>query len=111
MTDLITVNPIAFSRSKMEERILTLHPQGKKGVNILKRRYDQIKSVILEVMQKSEELTFQELKKEAGKRLAGKFDGKVTWYVVTVKQDLEARNIIQKVKGPGGQVIKLNKSR
>jgi len=23
-----------------EERILTLHPQGKKGVNILRRRYE-----------------------------------------------------------------------
>jgi hypothetical protein len=30
----------------MEEKILTLHPQGKKGVNILKRRYNQIKEAI-----------------------------------------------------------------
>ena len=29
-----------------EEKILTLHPQGKKGVNILKRRYDVIKAYI-----------------------------------------------------------------
>jgi hypothetical protein len=31
-----------------EEKIMTRHPQGKKGVNILKRRYDTIKDFIVE---------------------------------------------------------------
>lgn len=30
-----------------EEKIMTLHPQGKKGVNILKRRYETIKNFII----------------------------------------------------------------
>ena len=34
-----------------EERILTLHPSGKKGVNILKRRYDLIKDFIIETIE------------------------------------------------------------
>ena len=35
---------MAFSK---EEKILTLHPKGKKGVNILRRRYDVIKDYML----------------------------------------------------------------
>ena len=37
-----------------EEKFLTLHPQGKKGVNILKRRYDFIKDYILKTLNKTE---------------------------------------------------------
>ena len=34
----------------MEEKIMTLHPQGKAGVNILKRRYDQVKDTIIMIL-------------------------------------------------------------
>lgn len=80
-----------------EERILTLHPQGKKGVNILKRRYDLIAEYILETLRKEEEITFEALSDRAVKDLSHQFDGKVLWYVVSVKLDLEARDMIQRV--------------
>ena len=38
-----------------QDRILTLHPQGKKGVNILKEKYDFIKDFILSTIEESEE--------------------------------------------------------
>ncbi len=78
-----------------EEKILTLHLQGKKGVNILKRRYDVIKEFILTTIQEQGEITFQDLTDLAVEKLTNSFEGKVIWYLVTVKLDLEARKIIE----------------
>ena len=83
--------------SNKEEKILTLHPQGKKGVNILKKRYDQISKFILGTLKKRKEISFQELTDLAVRELTDGFDGKVVWYMVTVKLDLEARDIIERV--------------
>lgn len=38
-----------------EERILTKHPQGKAGVNILKSKYEVIKEFILETLEENKE--------------------------------------------------------
>ncbi len=70
-----------------EEKILTLHPQGKQGVNILKRRYDIIKDFILETIKGHKEITYQDLNELAVKKLTNTFDGKVGWYIVSVKLD------------------------
>ncbi|MEL7271179.1 MAG: hypothetical protein AAGL34_16510 [Bacteroidota bacterium] len=80
-----------------EERILTLHPQGKTGVNILKRRYDFIKDFILNTIKEHGTITFEKLGDMAVDQLTETFDGKVLWYVVSVKLDLEARNLIERV--------------
>lgn len=80
-----------------EEKIQTLHPQGKKGVNILKRRYDTIKSFILQTIRQQGTITYEALNDLAVDKLSKSFDGKVPWYVVTVKLDLEARGIIERV--------------
>lgn len=80
-----------------EEKIMTLHPKDKKGVNILKRRYDQVVDYILNTLEKYPNITYDELSQKANADLSGSFDGKVTWYVVVVKLDLEARGIIERV--------------
>jgi len=80
-----------------DERILTLHPQGKKGVNILKRKYDVISDFILATVKKHKEITYKELDQLAGNQLKNTFDGKVGWYVVSVKLDLEARGILERI--------------
>lgn len=80
-----------------EEKIMTLHPQGKKGVNILKRRYDTIKDFIIETVQEHKEISFEKLSDLAVENLSNTFDGKVVWYIVTVKLDLEARKLIERV--------------
>ncbi|MEQ8712974.1 MAG: hypothetical protein RIC80_08145 [Cyclobacteriaceae bacterium] len=79
------------------EKIMTLHPQGKQGTRIDLKKYDQIKSAILATLEELKEATLDDLVKSAEEILRGQFDGKVIWYVVTVKLDLEARKIIERI--------------
>ena len=79
-----------------EERIMTLHPQGKKGVNILKEKYDIIKDFILKKIKEHGDISYEEICDMAVKELKD-FDGKPIWYIVSVKLDLEARGIIERV--------------
>lgn len=81
----------------MSERILTMHPEGKQGVNILKEKYDQIAETLLEIIQEKGAVSYQDLNDITIDKLEGTFDGKIPWYVVTVKLDLEARGIIERV--------------
>ena len=95
-----------------EEKIMTLHPTGKQGVNILKRRYDVIKEFILQTIEKRKEISFEELTDQAVDQLSDTFDGKVVWYIVTVKLDLEARKIIERIPktSPHKLRMKMNKT-
>jgi hypothetical protein len=92
-----------------EEKIFTLHPEGKMGVNILKRRYDLIKDFIIHTIGQHGEISFKDLTNLAVESLTETFDGKVNWYLVTVKLDLEARGIIERTQGPGPQKLRLKK--
>ena len=78
-----------------DEKILTLHPQGKNGVNISKEKYDLMKKSLLEVL-RGKELTHNQLFEALGKKLEGKFDGSIGWYGETLKLDLEAREVIER---------------
>jgi uncharacterized protein YcnI len=83
-----------------EEKILTLHPQGKNGVNISKAKYDQVRQVVLRVISERQGITFTEMFDIANEILKQEnFDGKPGWYVTTVKLDLEARGLLQRVPG------------
>ena len=93
-----------------EEKIITLHPQGKKGVNILKRRYDTIKEYIISTIKKHNEISFDELSDMAVEELSESFDGKVLWYVVTVKLDLEAREIIERIPKTSPHKLRMKKA-
>ena len=92
-----------------EEKILTLHPEGKTGVNILKKRYDVIKDFIVETLSEHHEISFEQLTDLAVEKLTETFDGKVLWYVVTVKLDLEARGLIERVPKASPQKLRMVK--
>ena len=92
-----------------EEKILTLHPQGKQGVNILVRRYTVIKNFILKIIHQRKEITFEELCDLAEKELTDSFDDKVLWYLVTVKLDLEARGTIERIPKTSPHKLRLKK--
>ena len=78
----------------MEDRILTLHPQGKQGVNISKQKYKGIRQVIIDCLSQDEELTYSQLAVAVEERLAYQFDSSIRWYFTTVKLDLAARHIV-----------------
>lgn len=82
-----------------DDRIMTLHPQGKQGVNIMRDKYEAVRNCLLEAVPNDQ--TGVALSSIAGS-IAPKlpqdlFPGgeKVTWYVMAVKQDLEARGLIE----------------
>ena len=92
----------------MEERIMTLHPQKKQGVNISKAKYDQMRAEIERALLESGPLGFGELNDVVGEQLAGKFEGSIGWYYTTVKLDLEARGVIVCERKSGqAQMIRL----
>ena len=89
-----------------DERILTLHPEGKKGVNIQRSKYDPVRAAMLASLRAAGgELTHGELMKAVSERLT-EFGGSVTWYAETVKLDLIARGVISRSSG-SPQVLSL----
>lgn len=91
----------------MRERIRTLHPEKKQGVNISREKYEMIRSAILCVLQKEKEITFMNLSRAVEKEVNGNFEGSVTWYVTTVKLDMEARGEIKRVLHSRPQLVRL----
>lgn len=87
---------------------MALHPDPhKKGVNIGGAKYRTVREAIFSPMQQRETTGFTELVDDVKSRLTGQFDGSVTWYVTTVKLDLEARGLLERVPGSGRQRIRL----
>lgn len=91
----------------MEEKILTLHPEGKQGVNISKEKYDIVRSAILSILGQQQETPFKDLPAEVERSLEKEFDGSISWYVVTVKLDLEARGLIIRIPNSSPQRLRL----
>ena len=91
----------------MKDKIRTLHPEKKQGVNISKEKYDVIRNAILCILKTQKEMTFMNLSRAVEKEVNGNFDGSVTWYVTTVKLDMEARGEIKRVPNSRPQLVKL----
>ena len=90
----------------MAEKIRTLHPAGKTGVNIDADKYQQIREAMVNTLDQHGEMGFKELAEILKKLLDGKFEGSVSWYMTTVKLDLEARGEILCQRKKGGQRIR-----
>jgi hypothetical protein len=91
----------------VEEKILTLHPDGKQGVNISKEKYETIRQAILSIIEEQKETLFKDLPAEVERKLEKDFDGSISWYVTTVKLDLEARGLIFRVPKSSPQRLRL----
>ena len=91
----------------MKDMIRTLHPEKKQGVNISKAKYELIRKVILSTLRTQREMTFMNLSRAVEKEVNGNFEGSVTWYVTTVKLDLEARGMVKRVPHSRPQLLKL----
>jgi hypothetical protein len=76
----------------MDEKILTQHPQGLKGVNISRARYDLVRNAILSIVRDYGEITFTELMMACEHKHWSTSGWLGLWYTTTVKLDLEAGN-------------------
>ena len=91
----------------MINKIRTLHPEKKQGVNISKEKYEIIRNAIICVLQEKREMTFMKLSRAVEKEVNGNFDGSVMWYVTTVKLDMDARGEVKRVPKSRPQLVKL----
>lgn len=84
---------------RVNEFIQTLRPDGRPGEAIPKEEYDIWSYFILSTLAAAEELTLTELLEKADQKISlpggSKADSKVSWYVLQVKRDLEARGLIK----------------
>ena len=90
-----------------DDRILTMHPSGKQGVNILRDKYEFIKNYILQTIENEGQITFGDLGDKAVDEITSQFDGKVLWYITTVKLDLEARGMIERIPRTSPQTLRI----
>jgi hypothetical protein len=96
----------------MEEKIMTLHPEaGKAGVNIDRQKYEMMRDIIVDIIALSGEFDFRDLPNAVGRRLNNSFDGSIGWYTTTVKLDLEARGIIERIPNSRPQRLRLAENR
>ena len=79
------------------DTIQTLRPDGKKGIVLLKRYYEQLSYFILSSVYAQEQLTLHELLEKGEQQLADSIDSEITWYLLQVKLDLEARGFIKPI--------------
>jgi len=93
----------------MTETIRTLHPDKKQGVNISKEKYEIIRKAIFSTLKQNKEMPFMKLARAVEKEVRGTFEGSVTWYVTTVKLDMEARGEVKRVPNSRPQLVKLVK--
>jgi len=93
----------------MSEKIMTLHPSpDKKGVNIDNRKYLMIKDAIISSIKRHNQIRFMPTLITSVKDILGDtFDGSISWYVTTVKLDLEARGIIERIPKVSPQQLRL----
>lgn len=96
----------------MAEKIVTRHPDpAKGGRNVDRRNYEAVRSAVLATLRARGEMTFEDLRDEVERRLRGRFAGSVSWYYTTVKLDLEARKLMERVPRSRPQRIRLTGSK
>lgn len=91
----------------MEQRILTRHPAKKHGVNISKKKYDLIRKAIIQSLRTEGKLTYTDLARAVKRKLKDGFQGSIPWYVESVKLDLEARKVIERILRTKPQLYRL----
>lgn len=99
---------------KHNEKVRTLHPAGKRGVNIDRPKYESMRKALLRVIPKNARgVAFGDLPGLVSPHLdraAYPPEASVPWYLISVKQDLEARGLIEQVPGVKPQHVRRTKA-
>jgi hypothetical protein len=97
--------------TRLNAHMQTRHPQpGKSAPRISRVKYDAIRDAILRAVPRHDDgIAFQDLHARVEQMLPRRVKerlGSVPWYTVTVKLDLEARRILERVPGARPQRIR-----
>lgn len=99
-----------MTKTATTDRVMTRHPAGKQGVHIARDKYEAMRKALLKVIpRRVGGIAFRELSDAVQPYLdtqAFPRGAKAQWYVVTVKQDLEARGEIEQVPGVKPQRVR-----
>ncbi len=90
------------------EKVLTWRPDGKKGNYILRKEYEVIRDFIFAILE-DREITLNDLIEQADQQLLGKIEKDISWNVLVVKLDLEARGLITFIVRPVPQKLQVLK--
>jgi hypothetical protein len=95
-------------------RVQTRHPDpDKSGVRISRVKYDAVRAAILKaVPREGDGIPFKDLPDLVRRLLPRRVRedlGSVNWYTVTVKLDLEARRVLERVAGARPQRLRRRK--
>ncbi|MBK9716932.1 MAG: hypothetical protein IPO85_05345 [Saprospiraceae bacterium] len=85
----------------MEDKILLIHPEGKKGISMNVKKYNVLQSAILDVLTFHGAITHTELITLISAEIIKNkidFKGNIGWHVEWVKLDLESKGLIQRTK-------------
>jgi len=85
---------------ELERMITTLRPDGKKGFTMRQQYYESLSAYILGKISTHENLTMPRLLELAQQELPCESPEMKGWYVLQVKLDLEARDLIRLAKLP-----------
>ena len=88
-----------------DETIITFRPGGKKGTTMLKSHYDQMTSYILSLLDNDDQVTLNSLVEKAQTDISDSIDSDIAWYILQVKLDLEARDLIRVVPAPHNKLV------
>ena len=92
----------------MRETVEARHPDpAKQGVSVDAGKYRTVRVAIEGVLHETGPLRYSALVEKVKERIADSFDGSVPWYTITVKLDLEARGVVERVPGERPQVVRL----
>ncbi|HEU0111695.1 MAG TPA: hypothetical protein VFQ73_12530 [Flavisolibacter sp.] len=89
-----------------------INPNTGRVMNIDKNTYDLFSKAIYHSLMRGKELTFSEIVTEVDKCIKeqkAKFEGSLSWYAISVKNDMQARGIIETVGIKGKKLNRLKK--
>ena len=109
---LFPAKTIAMATKNTSEKIECLNPNTGGRMNIDKKIYDLFAKAIHHSLKQGRELTYSQLVEgiyDYFKKQNIHFDGSVEWYAVTVKNDMEARSVIESFIERGKKLNRIKK--
>lgn len=101
------------NKNQPQEMLEALHPDPtKQGTRVTKATYDVYRDILLKVIPANEEgIPFMELSGAVEPHVPAEVlaNSSVGWWTTTVKLDLEARGLIERVPGKGRQRVRKTK--